>query len=241
MVFAVVLALSWNALRQIRPQEFRLALASLDQSWLLIAVALTALNIGAMGLYDVIAFSNTRSRSTERWRYGAVAFAWSNFLTLGPLAGPAMRFWLYRPAVDQTSDLHDGIVSVATAFTSGLVGWTLAVLVGNRLGFNLVQLAALALILCFGAVWMARVGISLVARLFNRKLEQHATSRIALELAAIGWFTDGSYAIRPKASYAITDEVKAIVGMDLFFGDGDSFFGNLRQNRVAYVELRYGF
>jgi hypothetical protein len=64
---------------------------------------------------------------------------------------------------------------------------------------------------------------------------------LALELAAIGWFTDGSYAIRPKASYAITDEVKAIVGLDLFFGDGDSFFGNLRQNRVAYVELRYGF
>jgi phosphatidylglycerol lysyltransferase len=187
VVFAVVLALSWNALRQIRPQEFRLALRSLDQSWLLIAVALTALNIGAMGLYDVIAFSNTRSRSSERWRYGAVAFAWSNFLTLGPLAGPAMRFWLYRPAVDQASDLHDGIVSVATAFTSGLVGWTLAVLVGDRLGANVIQLAALALILCFAAVWMARVGISLVARWFNRELEQHATSRIALELAAIGW------------------------------------------------------
>src|SRR5262245_42380871 len=133
IVFAVVLALSWNALRQIRPQEFRIALRSLDQSWLVMAGALTALNIVAMGLYDVIAFSNTRSRSSERWRYGAVAFAWSNFLTLGPLAGPAMRFWLYRPAVDQASDLHDGIVSIATAFTSGLIGWTAAVLLSSRL------------------------------------------------------------------------------------------------------------
>ena len=138
VVFGVVLALSWQALRQIRPQEFRVALHGLDEGWLAAAAALTALNIGAMGLYDVIAFSHTRSRSSERWRFGAVAFAWSNFLTLGPLAGPAMRFWLYRPAVDQSSDLHDGIVSVATAFTSGLIGWTLAVLVGGRLGANLI-------------------------------------------------------------------------------------------------------
>src|SRR5262249_57499156 len=78
-------------------------------------------------------------------------------------------------------------VAAATAFPSGLVGWTLAVLVGNRLGANVVQLAALALVLCFATVWMARVGISLVARWFNRKLEQHATSRVALELAVIGW------------------------------------------------------
>src|SRR4029450_11718926 len=131
VVFATVLALSWHALRQIRPQEFRLALDGLDQPWLLTAAAFTAVNIGAMGLYDVIAFSHTRSRASERWRYGAVAFAWSNFLTLGPLAGPAMRFWLYRPAVDQISDLHDGIVSIATAFTSGLAGWTGAGVVGG--------------------------------------------------------------------------------------------------------------
>ena len=62
VVFATVLALSWHALRQIRPQEFRLALDGLDQRWLVAAAAITAVNIGAMGLYDVIAFSHTRSR-----------------------------------------------------------------------------------------------------------------------------------------------------------------------------------
>ena len=67
---------------------------------------MTLVNIGVMGLYDVVAFSQTRSRAVERWRYGAVAFAWSNFLTLGPLAGPAIRFWLYRPAVEHPSDLE---------------------------------------------------------------------------------------------------------------------------------------
>jgi phosphatidylglycerol lysyltransferase len=187
VVFAVVLGLSWEALRQIRPQEFRVALYGLDQRWLLTAAALTALNIGAMGLYDVIAFSHTRSRSSERWRYGAVAFAWSNFLTLGPLAGPAMRFWLYRPAVDQVSDLHDGIVAVATAFTSGLIGWTVAVLIGGRVGANPLELAVIALILCVVAVWIARVGIASVARRLRPTLARNAGSRVALDLAVIGW------------------------------------------------------
>ena len=91
-----------------------------------VAAAATLLNIGVMGLYDVIAFEHTRSRWFERWRYGAVSFAWSNFLTLGPLAGPAIRFWLYRPAVDKPADLEGGVVSIATAFTAGLGGWALA-------------------------------------------------------------------------------------------------------------------
>ena len=30
-------------------------------------------------------------------------------------------------------------------------------------------------------------------------------------------------------------------GIDVFFGDDDSFFGQLRDNRTAYLELRYGF
>ena len=86
------------------------ALHALDPRWLRVARSSPSPTSRVMGLYDVIAFRHTRSRWTERWRYGAVAFAWSNFLTLGPLAGPAMRFWLYRPAVEQLADLHAGVV-----------------------------------------------------------------------------------------------------------------------------------
>src|SRR5262249_54872200 len=84
-LLAVVLALSWHALRDINPRAFRAALRSLDPNWLAAAAAITLANTGAMGLYDVIAFRHTRSTWRERWRYGAVSFAWSNFLTLGPL------------------------------------------------------------------------------------------------------------------------------------------------------------
>ena len=64
---------------------------------------------------------------------------------------------------------------------------------------------------------------------------------LTLELTAVGYFTDGSAALRPKATYALTDAVKLIAGVDLFFGEDDSFFGQLQENRTAYVEMRYGF
>ena len=134
LVFAIVLALSWGALREMTTRDVRAALGALEPRWLLVAATATIANIAVMGLYDVIAFRHTRASRSERWRFGAVAFAWSNFLTLGPLAGPAIRFWLYRPAVDQLSDLHAGVVAVAIAFTTGLTGWTLAVLVARRAG-----------------------------------------------------------------------------------------------------------
>lgn len=142
---AVVVGLSWQAVRQIHPQDFSTALHALDRRWLWLAAAITTTNIGAMGLYDVVAFRHTRTRWRDRWRYGAVCFAWSNFLTLGPLAGPAMRFWLYRPAVDHLSDLHAGVVSVAVAFTSGLAGWMAAALLASRLHLSPVATIALAL------------------------------------------------------------------------------------------------
>src|SRR5206468_10604274 len=103
--------------------------------WLGIAAGLSVANIGIMGLYDVIAFRKTRTTIVERWRYGAVSFAWSNFLTLGPLAGPAIRFWLYRQAVDRLQDLHAGLLTVTIAFVSGLVGWTAAVVMFGHLAF----------------------------------------------------------------------------------------------------------
>jgi hypothetical protein len=64
---------------------------------------------------------------------------------------------------------------------------------------------------------------------------------LALELAAVGYATDRSAVFRPKASYAVTDAVKVVMGADVFVGTADSFFGLLRKNRIGYVELRYGF
>ncbi|MFN7982751.1 MAG: bifunctional lysylphosphatidylglycerol flippase/synthetase MprF [Vicinamibacterales bacterium] len=181
-VLAVVLGLSWQAVRQIHPREFSAAIHALNVWWIAVAAVITIFNIAAMGFYDVVSFRHTRSHWTDRWRYGAVGFAWSNFLTLGPLAGPAIRFWLYRPAVDQLSDLHEGVLSVTVAFSSGLAGWTLAVLAAQRTGLGLVWLAPLALVLSIAIVAAVRLVV------YRWRDDAQAIDwRLVPALAAIGW------------------------------------------------------
>jgi phosphatidylglycerol lysyltransferase len=182
VVIAITVTVSWQAVREIRPRAFSSALHGLDLTWIGIALAITIVNIGAMGLYDVVAFRHTRTSWTDRWRYGAVCFAWSNFLTLGPLAGPAMRFWLYRPAVDAAADLHGGVVAVAVAFAAGLVGWTAAALLSQRAGIGLPILVPLAFALSFAIVAVVQ---AVIRRRRGDGAEPPRWQTAAL--AAIGW------------------------------------------------------
>jgi phosphatidylglycerol lysyltransferase len=183
LVLAIVLALSWGALRQIHVREFRGAVRTLSFFWLAVAGFATLANIAVMGLYDVIAFPHTRTRWSERWRFGSVAFAWSNFLTLGPLAGPAIRFWLYRPMVDDLADLHAGVVSISIAFTSGLAGWALVALASAWMGLSFPVLCTIAFGLVLVTVWL--IGL-VVARVPRFALPGFNSSR-AFQLAVIGW------------------------------------------------------
>jgi len=183
LVIAVVLALTWEALRGIHVHEVRVLLRSLDGRWLVAAGAITLANVAIMGLYDVIAFSRTRTSAAERWRYGAVAFCWSNFLTLGPLAGPAIRLWLYRGTVERASELRSAIVSVVIAFSAGLIGWTLAAVATAQIGGGLVVLSLAALVCVSGAAWIARA----IARRFEDLSDAAARPVRTLELALVGW------------------------------------------------------
>ncbi|MEO8077088.1 MAG: hypothetical protein ABI818_12205, partial [Acidobacteriota bacterium] len=179
---AIVLALSWHTLRHVDTHHVRAAFHALQWPWLAAAAAATAVNVAVMGLYDVLAFRHTRTRPIERWRYGAVAFAWSNFLTLGPLAGPAIRFWLYKRAVDTTSELHAGVLSVAIAFSSGLAGWTLAVLLVAAIGGGMLPLALSALVFVAGCAWIGGV----LARRLARFAPTTSAPANILELAVVG-------------------------------------------------------
>ena len=181
IAIAVVLGLTWNTLRGVHIRDVRAAMQSLDASWIAAAAGFTALNVAVMGLYDVVAFRDTRSSALERWRYGAVAFAWSNSLMLGPLAGPAIRFWLYASAIDRAADLRGGIVAITIAFTAGLAGWTMAVVIATRLHAAMAFTAILALggtlIVVIALRWVA-------ARLENVAF---ASSARVFETAVIGW------------------------------------------------------
>ena len=183
LIVCVVLALSWTALRGIHIHEVRATVATLDVRWLLAAAGITLGNIAIMGLYDVLAFRHTKTGAVERWRYGAVAFCWSNFLTLGPLAGPAIRLWLYRGSVTDLSELHPGIVSVVVAFISGLAGWALAALMVARLGGGPMVLGAAALLFVLAAAAIARA----IAQRTDRFAGPEAGMARTVELAFVGW------------------------------------------------------
>ena len=183
VLFAIVLALSWHALRGIHTREVRAVLRSLDPGALTIAALVTALNIATMGFYDVVAFADTRTAGMQRWKFGAVAFCWSNFLTFGPLAGPAIRLWLYRRSVTQLSELHAGIVSVSIAFVSGLTGWTAAALIASRIRPGILLFALLALVFVIVAASCGRA----IARRMDRFENPTGGSARLFEMAIVGW------------------------------------------------------
>ncbi len=61
------------------------------------------------------------------------------------------------------------------------------------------------------------------------------------EVGAVLTFTRLDFVVRPKVSYAVTDRWKVVAGADLFRGERRSFFGRLRDNSTAYVEVRWSF
>ncbi|HEY2904591.1 MAG TPA: bifunctional lysylphosphatidylglycerol flippase/synthetase MprF [Vicinamibacterales bacterium] len=185
LVVAAVAALTWQALRQVHPHDVLVALRGMQPPWIVVAALVTVMNIGVMGLYDVAAFPHTRAPAKLRWIYGSVAFAWSNFLTLGPFAGPAIRFWLYRTTVEHSSDLETGVLSIAIAFASGLIGWTLAALIvsANGTAAHAALMAIVAFSFVYAAVFVAR----LIAFRIERFDAIDPEPRAALGPALIGW------------------------------------------------------
>ncbi len=184
VVIGALVLVTWEALRGIHFREVRGALHGADSGPVLVALAATAINVVVMGLYDVIAFRQTRAPWRERWTFGSVAFAWSNFLTLGPLAGPAVRFWLYRPWVDQATDVQGGVLAVIVGFTAGLAAWTLAALLAARTTWGAAPgvMALVALVLT--AAIAVPGGLVLSRRFGHAQLRR---PRVALAMVLVGW------------------------------------------------------
>jgi len=152
-VVLLVFAISWTDLRSVRFRDVRHALHTQDQFWLVLAAVLTLINLMIMGLYDVLCLRDAPVVARSRWLTGVLAFAWSNFLTVGPLAGPAIRFWLYRPAGVSFAQLRQAILSTTVGFGAGLVLWLavgsipLPVAGAANMGLRLVVVFLLAFIL----------------------------------------------------------------------------------------------
>jgi len=120
LLVGAVAYLGWEELRRIDLNQVRHALHTLSGPWLLVAAALTLLNLALLGCYDLVSLEGSPVPRAARWGLGTLAFAWSNFLTLGPIAGPAIRFWLYRPYGVDGAVLRGAIVANIAAFATTL-------------------------------------------------------------------------------------------------------------------------
>ncbi|HTK27999.1 MAG TPA: hypothetical protein VL309_00500, partial [Vicinamibacterales bacterium] len=247
IVFLAIVAATWQALRAVHPRDVVHALRSMQAPWLVAAGALTILNIGVMGLYDVVAFRHTRTPARGRWLYGAVAFAWSNFLTLGPFAGPAIRFWLYRTAVEHSSDLETGVLSITIAFASGLAGWTIACFVAPSIGVG--WLAALTAALAFALTGALVFAARLVAFRIERFDDIDPAPRAALGPALIGWLDWGLASLAFVACLRSTGAAVAVASSirSFFFGQAIGLaslvpggFGSSDAFWIAHVPLGAG-
>jgi hypothetical protein len=61
------------------------------------------------------------------------------------------------------------------------------------------------------------------------------------EWAAVAYAGPRAIALRPKATYAVTDRVSVAGGAEVFRGEKNSLFRMLRRNSATYVEARWGF
>jgi len=158
LLLAGIAFLGWEDLRRLDLAAVRAALHVLDPQWLLIAAGLTVLNLALFGLYDLVALAGTPVPPAARWRLGTLAFAWSNFLTLGPLAGPAIRLWLYAPYGLEAGALRGAVIATMIAFAAALGAILVCVAVLPPV-MALVAAAALLTLVAFALGFLERRGL----------------------------------------------------------------------------------
>lgn len=61
------------------------------------------------------------------------------------------------------------------------------------------------------------------------------------EIAAVASFGRSNYFIRPKLVYAFSDNIKGSLGLDIYRGESNTFFGQLRNSSLLFAEMKYGF
>jgi hypothetical protein len=74
-----------------------------------------------------------------------------------------------------------------------------------------------------------------------RLAQRSHSDALLLELNGIAMWPTKSGLARAKAVYSVNNHVQLLAGADYYFGKQHSFFGQLQANRLAYVQVRYGF
>ena len=217
LVVVVVAWLGWREVQRVDLLEVRRILKATPASLTLTMLLFTGLNLALAGFYDVVALGRPHQapRWRDRWGVGIVTFAWSNFLTLGPLAGPALRLWLYRPLGVDGKRSRSALSSVLAAFSLGLLGWCAAVLLPLP-----AQVDSLASRLMLGGLAAVLIGLVLRflprLRLLPRSFREWEGNPFLLALvAAADWIL--AWVVFHLALFGIDSSVDVGLSLRAFF------------------------
>jgi len=127
---ALVIWLVAHEFHSLNINEVRHVVARADRGLMVMGSATALLAVCVMGFYDAIAFPRGASGTLsffKRWALGAVLFGWTNFLSMGPIGGPAMRIFAYRKSGLNAPEITRGFIGHYIGSFSGLLGWLIAV------------------------------------------------------------------------------------------------------------------
>mgnify|MGYP003638328538 FL=1 len=176
---AIVVYLVAHEIHSLNIHQVRGVVAQADRELMLLGTAAALLAVCVMGFYDAIAFPRGASGTLgffKRWMMGAVLFGWTNFVSMGPIGGPAMRVFAYRRSGLTAPEITRGFVGHYIGSMSGLFAWLIAVWIPGLhgpLGYG--SRAVIALV---GSITLSTV----VGRLGIRIIRKHS---IGTELAGV--------------------------------------------------------
>lgn len=175
-VTGLVFLLAWKEIHGLRWRDVRAAAEGANSAYLVYALCATLAALAVLGLYDAVAFPGGKKNLSffRRWLIGMFCFAWSNLLSFGGMAGPAIRFVLYRRLGLNGTELAQGLSVQYFSTAFGLIGWLLAVLcpipagIDPLLSFGLRALLALVTSLSVAYVFGHRLAPRL-QKLLNKR------------------------------------------------------------------------
>ncbi len=183
-----VLALVWHEIHSLDIHAVRRSMTNADSRLVAMGVGTAFLAVFVMGLYDAVAFPRGAAgklRFRGRWLLGSVFFGWTNFISMGPLGGPALRLLAYRQAGLTGPEIARGFVGHAIGSTSGLASWLIAIWIP---GLSFAPRVVIALV---GAVVVSvaagRVAVPILRRhQYGKELDELPLVRLA-SISFLDW------------------------------------------------------
>lgn len=127
LVPGIIAVVAWRELASLDwAGAWRTARAS-EPGFVGLALLVAVAAVMVMGLYDGLSFGRFgRLSGFRRWGLGMMLFSWTNFLTIGPIGGPAARIVLYRRSGATAADIIGGLARLYVGMISGLIAWLIA-------------------------------------------------------------------------------------------------------------------